>query len=181
MTNKTTLKLALGTSLVAGIALGSVQAAESNPFSSTKLDSGYLQLAENKSGEMEIRRGYVNGGNMKKDKDAEGKCGGKSEECPADADKDGKVTKEEFLAHHGKMFEEADANKDGALDADERKALHKKMAEGKCGGKAEERQKLKPKPPPLKLKRLRLKANKPFLSLHKRSLRAAFVALAKRE
>jgi len=138
MTNKTTLKLALGTTMVAGIALGSVQAADSNPFSSTKLDSGYLQLAENKSGEMKCGAGMC-GGNMKKDKEAEGKCGGKGEECPADADKDGKVTKKEFLSHHAKMFDEADANKDGALDADERKALHKKMAEGKCGGKAEEK------------------------------------------
>ena len=135
MTHKKTLKLALGTTMMAGIALGTVQA-DSSPFASTKLDSGYLQLADNKTGEMKCGAGMC-GGNMKKDKDAEGACGAKSEECPADADKDGKVTKEEFLTHHGKMFEEADANKDGALDADERKALHKKMAEGKCGGKAE--------------------------------------------
>jgi hypothetical protein len=53
--------------------------------------------------------------------------------CPADTDKDGKVTKEEFMTHHEAMFTEADANKDGSLDADERKALHSKMMEGKCG------------------------------------------------
>ena len=74
------------------------------------------------------------GANMKKD--AEGKCGGaKGDECPADTDKDGKVTKDEFMTHHEKMFTEADADKDGSLSADERKALHAKMAEGKCGGK----------------------------------------------
>lgn len=135
MKSTTTLKLALGTTFAAGIALGAAQAVADNPFSASTLSSGYLQLAENKAGgEMKCGAGMC-GGNMKKA--AEGKCGGaKSDECPADTDKDGKVTKEEFMTHHEKMFTEADANKDGSLDADERKALHSKMMEGKCGGAA---------------------------------------------
>lgn len=52
MQNKTSLKLALGTTLAAGVALGTAAVAD-NPFAADKLASGYLQLAENKaSGEM---------------------------------------------------------------------------------------------------------------------------------
>lgn len=133
MKSNTTLKLALGATFAAGITLGTAHA--ENPFSADTLSSGYLQLAENKAGgEMKCGAGMC-GGNMKKA--GEGKCGGATgDECPADTDKDGKVTKEEFMTHHEKMFTEADANKDGSLDADERKALHSKMMEGKCGGAA---------------------------------------------
>jgi len=134
MNAKSSLKLALGTTFAAGIAFGATQALAENPFSADKLSSGYMQLAEKKAGgEMKCGAGMC-GANMKKD--AEGKFGGaKGDECPADTDKDGKVTKDEFMTHHERMFTEADADKDGSLSADERKALHAKMAEGKCGGK----------------------------------------------
>ncbi|SDZ86264.1 EF hand [Thiothrix caldifontis] len=123
MNTKTSLKLALGTTFAAALTLGATTATAENPFSADTLSNGYMQLAENKAG-----------GEMKC---GAGMCGGnkKSDDCPADTDKDGMVTKEEFMTHHEKMFTEADANKDGSLDADERKALHAKMAEGKCGGK----------------------------------------------
>ena len=136
MNAKSSLKLALGTTFAAGIAFGATQALAENPFSADKLSSGYMQLAENKAGgEMKCGAGMC-GANMKKD--AEGKCGGaKSDECPADTDKDGKVTKDEFMTHHEKMFTDADTDKDGSLNADERKALHAKMSEGKCGGKTD--------------------------------------------
>jgi uncharacterized low-complexity protein len=134
MNSKTSLKLALGTTFAAGLALGAAQAAD-NPFASTKLDSGYLQLAENKAGgEMKCGAGMC-GGNMKK---ANGSKAGDDMKCPADTNEDGMVTKEEFMTYHEKMFDEADANKDGSLDADERKALHSKMTEGKCGAKSGE-------------------------------------------
>ncbi len=126
MNTKTSLKLALGTTMAAGIALGTTQAFAENPFSAEKLSSGYLQLAENKSSDMKCGAGIC-GGNAKK-------AATEGEECPADTDKDGKVSKEEFLTQHSKMFDAADANKDGSLDADERKAMHKMMGEGKCGG-----------------------------------------------
>lgn len=122
MNTKTSLKLALGTTF-AIVTLGTGSVSAENPFAAETLSSGYMQLAENKAdGEMKCGAGM---------------CGGnkKSDDCPADADKDGMVTKEEFMSHHEKMFTEADANKDGSLDAEERKALHSKMSEGKCSGK----------------------------------------------
>jgi hypothetical protein len=36
-----------------------------------------------------------------------------------DANKDGKVTKQEFLKHHEAIFDRIDANKDGAVDQPE--------------------------------------------------------------
>lgn len=131
MKSNTTLKLALGTTFAAGIALGTAQAIADNPFSASTLSSGYLQLAENKAGgEMKCGAGMC-GGNMKK-----GAASSADMKCPSDTNEDGMVTKEEFTTYHAKLFDEADANKDGSLDADERKALHSKMWEGKCGGAA---------------------------------------------
>ena len=128
MNKKTTITLALSTSMMAGLALGTVQAADSNPFAATKVDSGYLQLAENKTTEMSCGAGAC-GGAMK---DAKG-----GSTLPPDADKDGKVTKEEFVTFHSQLFDKADANKDGILEAEEMKAMHQKMGEGMCGGKME--------------------------------------------
>jgi uncharacterized low-complexity protein len=131
MKTNTSLKLALGTTFAAALTLGATTATAENPFASNTLSSGYMQLAENKAGgEMKCGAGMC-GGNMKKGEAA----ADKGETCAADTDKDGKVTKAEFLAHQETMFTEADANKDGSLDADERKAMHGKMGEGKCGGK----------------------------------------------
>lgn len=45
----------------------------------------------------------------------------------ADANKDGAISKDEFLAAHAKHFDQADANKDGKLTPEERKAAHEKM------------------------------------------------------
>ena len=36
-----------------------------------------------------------------------------------DVDKDGKISKDEFIKHHEQMFEKMDANKDGFLDESE--------------------------------------------------------------
>ena len=46
-----------------------------------------------------------------------------------DANKDGNVSKEEFMKAHETMFSNMDANKDGAID----KAEMGKMMQGKCG------------------------------------------------
>ena len=59
----------------------------------------------------------------KEGKCGEGKCGGKMME--ADTNKDGNISKTEFMSRHEAMFNEADTNKDGMLDASEHKALHK--------------------------------------------------------
>jgi len=50
MNTKTSLKLALGATFATGIALSAAQALADNPFSAKTLDSGYMQLAENKAG-----------------------------------------------------------------------------------------------------------------------------------
>lgn len=51
----------------------------------------------------------------------------------ADTDKDGAVTKAEFVAAGLKHFDMADANKDGKLTPEERKAAHAKMREAMKG------------------------------------------------
>lgn len=47
----------------------------------------------------------------------------------ADTNKDGKLSKEEFLARHDKKFTEIDANKDGFLAPDEMKSYGETMRE----------------------------------------------------
>ena len=57
----------------------------------------------------------------------------------ADANKDGAVSRDEFLTAHGRHFDMTDANKDGSVTPDERKAAHAKMREqmrAKKGGEA---------------------------------------------
>ncbi len=44
-----------------------------------------------------------------------------------DTDKDGKISKQEWQAHHDLKFTELDADKDGAISQDEFKAHHQKM------------------------------------------------------
>jgi Ca2+-binding EF-hand superfamily protein len=59
-----------------------------------------------------------------------------------DADKDGKISKDEFMQAHAKMFAAMDRNKDGALDASEREMMmmhhgemmHKGMMKNKHDG-----------------------------------------------
>ncbi len=53
----------------------------------------------------------------------------------ADTNKDRAVSRDEFLAAHGKHFDMADANKDGQMSADERKAARAKMREHMRGMK----------------------------------------------
>ncbi len=47
----------------------------------------------------------------------------------ADTNKDGAVSRDEFLAAHGKRFAMMDANKDGAVSAEERQGARAKMRE----------------------------------------------------
>jgi hypothetical protein len=47
----------------------------------------------------------------------------------ADTNKDGKISKDEFLAEEAKHFDEMDTNKDGVVTADESKAFHEAMRE----------------------------------------------------
>ena len=45
----------------------------------------------------------------------------------ADTNKDGSVTRDEFVAASGQHFDKMDTNKDGKLTKEERKAAHTKM------------------------------------------------------
>ena len=105
-TNKTTIALAASAVLTAGLALSpTLASADTNPFASAELSSGYMQLAEGKCGEnMKKDHEAKCGENMKKE--AEGKCG-------------------ENKNAEGKCGE--DKNAEGKCGAD------KKKAEGKCG------------------------------------------------
>lgn len=56
---------------------------------------------------------------------------------PVDADKDGKINKEEFMKHHEVMFDKKDTNKDGFLDETEMHQMTKHMHEHKHDQKKE--------------------------------------------
>ncbi|MCL5975922.1 MULTISPECIES: low-complexity protein [Methylophaga] len=82
MNKKTSIALAASAAMTAGLALSPMAAADSNPFQSTDLNNGYMQLAkdhgEGKCGEAKC------GEDAKKDK--EGKCG--EAKCGEDSKKD---------------------------------------------------------------------------------------------
>ena len=104
-TNKTTIALAASAVLTAGLALSpTLASADTNPFASAELSSGYMQLAEGKCGE-NMKEAKCGG-----DKKAEGKCGDKMKEAKCGEDKKAE----------GKCGE-------AKCGAD------KKKAEGKCG------------------------------------------------
>jgi uncharacterized low-complexity protein len=117
-TKKTTIALAASVALSAGLALSPmIASADTNPFASAELSSGYMQLAEGTCGA------------NKEAKDAEAKCGANKEATDAH-----KATKE------GKCGEA----KCGAEKKAEMKAAHEgncgvemkdKMEEGTCGAK----------------------------------------------
>lgn len=111
-TNKTTIALAASAVLTAGIALlPSLASADTNPFASAELSSGYMQLAEGKCGEMKGDKEAKCGEEMKGEHEAkcgedmktekEGKCG--EAKCGAD-----KKTEKEGKCGEGKCG----ANKD---------------------------------------------------------------------
>ena len=69
-------------------------------------------------------------------KAGEGKCGGKMKGM-MDTDKDGKVSKDEFIKHHEHMFEMMDKDKNGVLDDSEMSHagdMKKDMMGGGMGG-----------------------------------------------
>jgi len=123
------LAVALSAAFVSSITGTTAANAADNPFGMTELSSGYMvaDAKEGKCGGMKNKEGKC-GGKMKKEgKCGEGKCGMKM----LDANGDGKVSKDEFMSGHEKMFADKDANGDGVLDASE---MMGKMKEGKCGG-----------------------------------------------
>lgn len=132
MASKNTLiSVAVGSAFVATLSATPLALAGENPFALQSLEQGH-QVADSKG--------------MKEGKCGEGKCGasmkageGKCGMSMADANKDGKVSQDEFNKHHATMFGMMDANKDGFIDKTEMdkmsKMMHGKDMEGKCGAK----------------------------------------------
>jgi uncharacterized low-complexity protein len=115
-TNKTTIALAASAALTAGLALSpTLVNADTNPFASAELSSGYMQLAEGKCG-----------GEMKGDHEA--KCGGEMKD-KAESMKEGKCGEAKC---GGEMKEKAEKMKEGKC-GEAKCGADKKEAEGKCG------------------------------------------------
>ena len=130
MSNKTGMKplaVALSAAFIGSVAGTTVANAADNPFGMSQLSSGYM-VAESHEGK--CGEGKCGGMKGKQGKCGEGKCG----MSMMDADGDGKVTKDEFMSGHDKMFSKKDKNGDGVIDASEMKGKEGKCGEGKCGG-----------------------------------------------
>jgi uncharacterized low-complexity protein len=122
MSKKTLISTAVGTAFVASMSAAPIASAADNPFALSGLSSGY-QVADSTAKSKEGKCGGMKAG--------EGKCGeGKCGMSMADANKDGKISKEECDKHREVMFSTMDTNKDGFID----KAEMGKMGEGMCGG-----------------------------------------------
>lgn len=129
---KSMICAALGSAFVSGIGMASIATAADNPFVTQPLERGYM-VADAHGAAAKAGDGKCGG---------EGKCGSKHADkhcgaAMADENKDGKVSKEEFVKHHDGMFDHMDTNKDGFVDKDEmkkaREGKRSKMKDGACG------------------------------------------------
>lgn len=104
------LSLAIGAAFIGSLSMH--QMAQANPaFSLNQLAAGYMTT------------GF-----------GEGKCGeGKCGMAKVDSDHSGSVSKAEYEATGGKMFDAMDKDHNGSLSEAELAAGHKKGAEGSCG------------------------------------------------
>lgn len=125
---------AIGTAFAVNLTAISLASATENPFGSRVLTNGY-QVADHKEGKAEGKCGEGKCGAGMKKSAGEGKCGeGKCGVGRMDADKDGAVTREEFMKAHEEIFAKMDANADGTIAGDEMKGHRDgKCGEGKCG------------------------------------------------
>jgi len=115
---KILISAAVGSAFAATLGVAPAALAAENPFALQSMDKGYM-VAEHHEGKAKTMK--------------EGMCG----MSMADANKDGKISQEEFTAHHTAMFTQMDTNKDGSIDkAEMTKAMAAmKAMEGKCGMK----------------------------------------------
>lgn len=117
-TKKTTITLAASAALSAGLMLSPMMAsADTNPFASTELSSGYMQLAEGGCG-----------ANKEAKKDTEAKCG--ANKAASHADKTAKKGKHGEAKCGAEMKEKMKHGE--AKHGAEKK---EKMKEGSCGSK----------------------------------------------
>ena len=117
--HKSMISIAVGSVLVTSLSTASiVRAADdaptaNNPFAIQSIQQGYMIAYADRADPSKYGTGAKEYGGPAKG--GEGKCG----MSLADTNKDGKVTKEEFLKHHGAIFDEIDVNKDGSVDKTE--------------------------------------------------------------
>ena len=143
---KKAIGVAVGSTLVAGMAMTPMANAADNPFALKSLHGGYM-VAEaqtetpNKAPEAKCGQGKCGGGMSSASKAGEAKCG----MSMMDTNKDGRISKAEFRKAHDAMFAAKDKNKNGYIDANEMnggmegappaagKAGEAKCGQGKCG------------------------------------------------
>jgi uncharacterized low-complexity protein len=112
------ISIAVGSALAASLGANAVvhaadaAATANNPFALQSLDRGYMIAYADRADPGKYGMGAKGGMGAKA---GEGKCG----MSLADTNKDGKVTKDEFLKHHEIIFEQIDANHDGSVDKTE--------------------------------------------------------------
>ena len=70
------LLIAMGTTLVSGFSITTVQAENANPFVMTELSNGYMQLAKADTDDKKVTEEEKGSGKMKAGSCGEGKCGG---------------------------------------------------------------------------------------------------------
>lgn len=137
---KKAIEVAVGSAFAAGMALGSMANAADNPFALKSLQSGYMVAEAKTAAEAKCGQGKCGGAMTAAPKSGEAVCGMSG----MDANKDGKVSKGEFLKAHEAMFRAMDANKNGFLEGNELpsgapvapgapKASEAKCGQGKCG------------------------------------------------
>lgn len=119
MPKQTLIAVAVGSAFAAGLAAAPIASAAENPFALSGLSSGYQVADSHGTAPMEGKCGGMKAG--------DGMCG----MSMADANKDGKVSKEECDKQRDVMFTNMDTNKDGFID----KTEMGKMKDGMCGGK----------------------------------------------
>ena len=116
--HKSMMSIAVGSVLATGLSAASVvHAADAsptanNPFEVQSLNKGYMIAYADRADPAKYGMGAKEGAGAKA---PEGRCG----MSLADTNKDGKVTREEFLKHHGAIFDQIDSNHDGSVDKTE--------------------------------------------------------------
>jgi uncharacterized low-complexity protein len=108
---KSLISFAVGSAFVTSLGTAPADAAD-DLFTVQTLDRGYMLAYADR-----VDPNKYGGSKPASDaaKSAEGNCG----MSRLDVNKDGKVTKQEFLKHHETIFDSIDANKDGAVDQPE--------------------------------------------------------------
>jgi uncharacterized low-complexity protein len=109
---KSLISIAVGSAFVTSLGTAPADAAD-DPFTVQTLDRGYMLAYADRVDPNKYGGGSKPGYGAAKS--AEGNCG----MSKLDVNKDGKVTKQEFLKHHETIFDSIDANKDGAVDQPE--------------------------------------------------------------